>query len=264
MFTTLSTPTQNLKTQFHTPAHPSPLSSSPLRQPSSPLSERNHNIPSTDAMLSPTPTPTKYSSHKMHHSLSTSGCSSPASARSTSANRESTFSKRAAKLNPLLQRCSGGDGEGRETRRKLFLKKVKEGSEEKRWQKRGGDEEMMRTIFQLEERRERERRRREADLVEVRGVEEMEMDMQDGEDEGVGFEVIRRDEEELEARMREREVEGTGGRGGEEKETLYGSDEEEYDDIFMGVIEEEMRSSQRVSTQSEAVQAADDDIMDIS
>jgi len=151
--------------------------------------------------------------------------------------------------------------EGRETRRKLFLKQVKEGSEEKRWQKRGGDDEMMRTIFMLEKRREMERRRREAAKEEVFEMEEMQMEMQD--DGGVDFEAVMREEEELEVLMRERERE-TDMMG--EGEMPYGSDEEDYDELFMGVIREEMRNSsqQQVQSQPECVMNTDSDMMDVS
>lgn len=58
---------------------------------------------------------------------------------------------------------SGRNGDGdRETRRKLFLKKVRDGSEDKRWKERGGDEEIMRCLWVAEERRREERRQREA------------------------------------------------------------------------------------------------------
>lgn len=57
--------------------------------------------------------------------------------------------------------------EGREARRKLFLKRVREGSEEKRWRDRNsgfgeGEDEALRSIWVAEERRRVESRRREA------------------------------------------------------------------------------------------------------
>lgn len=67
------------------------------------------------------------------------------------------FGKRPTKPNPLFHGRKDGE-DGRETRRKLFLKKVREGAEEKRWRDRGGDEEIMRVLWFGEE---RERRRRE-------------------------------------------------------------------------------------------------------
>lgn len=75
-----------------------------------------------------------------------------------SPNREGAFSKRITKSNPLLH----GQGDGRETRRKLFLRRVREDSEDKRWKARGGDDEMMRTIWIAEQRRRAERQARDA------------------------------------------------------------------------------------------------------
>jgi hypothetical protein len=58
---------------------------------------------------------------------------------------------------------SGWTGDdGRETRRKLFLKRVREGGEEKRWRDRGGDEEIMRCLWVAEKRRRDEMTQREA------------------------------------------------------------------------------------------------------
>lgn len=80
------------------------------------------------------------------------------SANRHSPSREGAFSKRITKTNPLLH----GQGDGRETRRKLFLRKIREDSEEKRWKARGGDDEMMRTIWIAEQRRRAERQARDA------------------------------------------------------------------------------------------------------
>jgi len=203
-------------------------------------------------MLSPTPTPTKCSpKHKTPIFLS--GISSVAS--TNSAKIGSSFSKRPSKPNPLMQRNAE---EGRETRRKLFLRKVKEESEEKRWQKRGGDDEMMRTVFMLEKRREMERRKREAAREEVVGIEEIEM-----QDEGGGdFEAVRREEEELEVLMREREHEMDMMDG----ETPYCSDDEEYDELFMDVIRDELKlsSTQQFQSQCSTDMDMDLDMMDMS
>lgn len=53
--------------------------------------------------------------------------------------------KRVVKKNPLIHRDEK-DG-GRETRRKLFLKRVREDSEDKRWDKKGGDDEVCATLI---------------------------------------------------------------------------------------------------------------------
>ena len=44
----------------------------------------------------------------------------------------------------------------------MFLKKVREDSEDKRWKARGGDDEMMRSIWISEQRRRDTKQRREA------------------------------------------------------------------------------------------------------
>jgi hypothetical protein len=52
--------------------------------------------------------------------------------------KENPYSQRVTRSNPLIH----NRGDGRETRRKLFLKKVKENSEDKRWDARGGEDEV--------------------------------------------------------------------------------------------------------------------------
>ena len=73
-------------------------------------------------------------------------------------------------MNPLIH----ARNDGRETRRKLFLKKVREGSEDKRWTNRGGEEEMMRAIWVQEERKRIEMREREAGQAAGQEIEEEE------------------------------------------------------------------------------------------
>ena len=55
----------------------------------------------------------------------------------------------AHKPNPLFQRSRDAS----ERRRGLFLKKVREDGEERRWRARGGEDEVMRSIFLAERRR---------------------------------------------------------------------------------------------------------------
>lgn len=85
--------------------------------------------------------------------------------------KESNFSKRTTKVNPLIHGRGNAD-EGRETRRKLFLKGVREKSEEKKWRDRGGDDEIMRCIWVAEQRRLDERRRKEIMGIEADAEEE--------------------------------------------------------------------------------------------
>ena len=111
MFSTLPTLSYNAFQSLHyAPVTPSPLSSSPLR--ASPNGDDNFD------MSSPTPPRTKQ----------TERCS------------DSTYSARQTKKNPLIHRNENDNG--RETRRKLFLRRVRQDSEDKRWEKRGGDDEV--------------------------------------------------------------------------------------------------------------------------
>jgi hypothetical protein len=161
----------------YTPYHPSPLSSSPLRNSPSPLKERDVNAISPSSpihyeqdykMTSPTPNPKSSNAIAITnitpvHNKSASLPSPPPS--------RGGFSKRTTKVNPLIH----GRDDGRETRRKLFLKRVREEGEEKRWKGRErsvngeGEEEMemMRCVWIAEERR----RKREAEALGFSGEE---------------------------------------------------------------------------------------------
>ena len=80
----------------------------------------------------------------------------PAPSQFFAAQPSSTFSaqstaKRIVKKNPLIHRDEK-DG-GRETRRKLFLKRVREDSEDKSWEKKGGDDELLRAIYVADHKR---------------------------------------------------------------------------------------------------------------
>ncbi|KAI9642798.1 hypothetical protein NHQ30_008531 [Ciborinia camelliae] len=205
MFSTMHTPVStNKQLRHYTPHVPSPLSSSPLQSspPMSPLEPRNANLPTraqaignyqTGFLMSPEPSVSSKPSSPDMNSLS---------ANRQSPNREGAFSKRITKTNPLLH----GQGDGRETRRKLFLRKVREDSEEKRWKARGGDDEMMRTIWIAEQRRRAERQARDAQgwAVDAEANDEQDMELDYGAgnlslDEAMAEEVARNEEEELEA-----------------------------------------------------------------
>jgi hypothetical protein len=108
---------------YYIPTVSSPLSSSPLRGSRfsmSPLSPRDGNIPSTRIF-------------NMSMSLPSS-----ASDKSEDRKKRKPFSSRVTRVNPLIHNRD----DGRETRRNLFLRRVRDGSEEKRWEARGGDDEV--------------------------------------------------------------------------------------------------------------------------
>jgi len=159
---------------------------------------------------------------------------------------------------------SGTREEKAETRRKLFLKKVKEGADDKKWERRGGDEEVMRVLWASEE---RERRIRERVLAETMGgIEE-----EEGIEEEMADEVAVREERELEALVGNwmagsSQSDGYIGSSDVRNERRemdvetehYGSDEEDYDQMFLEMMEDE----RRVATQQQ--QEGDHDMMDMS
>src|SRR5277367_2263177 len=114
MFSALPLLAHNLNQASHyAPQVSSPLSSSPFR--SSPLSPRDGNALQPPRRRFPMSSPTPTRNHK-----------------------ENPYSQRVTRSNPLIH----NRGDGRETRRKLFLKKVREDSEDKRWDARGGEDEV--------------------------------------------------------------------------------------------------------------------------
>lgn len=161
------------------------------------------------------------------------------------------------------------------------MKGVREKSEEKKWRDRGGDDEIMRCIWVAEQRRLEERRRKEIMGIEADAEEELSLD------EVMADEVAMKEEQELEALL------GYLNQGGDQTmnqstpseeemnalmwdsqgpttpaqqnqqhlETPYGSDDDEYDDIFMDVIQEEQRLS---SQQQPSSYPGDQDMMDMS
>ncbi|KAG0652119.1 hypothetical protein D0Z07_0986 [Hyphodiscus hymeniophilus] len=278
MFSMLPMPARTYEhTHYYSPAVSSPLSSSPFRRS---LSPRDPNVSTspraffTKPTMPPTPTPSKKSR-----------ASPNASSTSSTSSRETVFSQRLTKANPLIHARSSSTGtDGRETRRKLFLKKVREDSEEKRWKARGGDDEMMRSIWISEQRRREEKQRREAIGLDAPLEEEYSLSL----DEIMADEVALREEAELEAlaaMSMEQPPQGfqsihqhlpsedemdllllsthenisAHARNQPLPETPYGSDDEEYDHIFMDVIQEENRLATESSHQPDG-----EDVMDLS
>ncbi|KAH8201944.1 hypothetical protein TruAng_003936 [Truncatella angustata] len=120
----------------HRPIHSSPLSSSPLRPSQTsplPLSSRDPNaLPRRDFNSSPTK-PAPQSSEK---------------------SKWTKFDTREAKKNPLRQnRESASEG-----RRKLFLKNVRQRQDDKAWERRGGDQEVLKLEWSALDRRRRQQK----------------------------------------------------------------------------------------------------------
>lgn len=175
--------------------------------------------------------------------------------------------------------------EGREARRKLFLKRVREGSEEKKWRDRNsglveGEDEVLRAIWLAEERRREDARRIEESVLGVGIGEEEEEIVGEGDlraDEVMADEVAMKEEQELEALLgslnQEHEMEvllwedqasAKRTRNQRAQETPYGSDDEEYDHIFMDVIEEENRTASQQHQQMPGYLDTDHEMMDMS
>jgi hypothetical protein len=179
------------------------------------------------------------------------------------------------KRNPLLHR---DNDEGRETRRKLFLKRVRDSGEEKRWEARGGEDEMMRCIWAAEEKRWMEKKAREAGMVSSQEVEEED----DTDERGVSRmarrndttsmdddmldEVAAMEDREIEAMLAAMEAEHQQNTGmNERQDMLYGSDGDEYDHLFMDVIQQERSQQPQTSHPLEPEREDHDhDMMDMS
>ncbi|KAF3760605.1 hypothetical protein M406DRAFT_342819 [Cryphonectria parasitica EP155] len=110
------------------PTRPSPLSSSPIRastSPPPPLTPCDPNArreTQSSPICSPTPTPA---------SLFGGG--------SASSSSNSKFALRPSRPNPVTQKREAAQ----ESRRKLFLKNVRQRAEDQRWQRRGGEQELL-------------------------------------------------------------------------------------------------------------------------
>jgi hypothetical protein len=185
--------------------------------------------------------------------------------------------------------------EGREARRKLFLKRVREGSEEKKWRDRNsglveGEDEVLRAIWVAEERKREEARRIEESVLGVGIGQEEEEVVEEGDlrdDEVMADEVEWKEELELEEQeLKEQELETLlrcldqedgvetllwgdqalvkRTRNQQAQDTPYGSDDEEYDHIFMDVIEEENRTASQQHQQIPGYLDTDHDMMDMS
>ncbi|POS85354.1 hypothetical protein EPUL_000704 [Erysiphe pulchra] len=162
------------------------------------------------------------------------------------------FSARQTKPNPLvLSRESYCGNEERATRRKLFLNRVKEAGEEKRWRERNGgfgegDEELMRSLWLAEKKRWLEQQRREASgQVFSAEFEELE-EIQD----------VEIDSKEIENFLHEEDLNSSNFYLAQNADHTFnskpiknrkiytcddgdGDDDDEYDHIFMEVIQQE-------------------------
>jgi hypothetical protein len=197
-------------------------------------------------MTSPTPT----AKLEMGHGYGSSRKALPSPPPSR--RKENSSAKRATKPNPLLRK----DSDARETRRKLFLKNVRDSREDKKWQDRKGGDEMMRVLWIGEE---RERARRlEGGMKSGEDAIDDELDfpfekaVTADTEQLMAEEVAMIEAAELESRLqamapeRQEPIQWRNGleqTSAMDMDTPYGSDDDEYDDIFMDVAKEEERMS---------------------
>ncbi|OBT43945.1 hypothetical protein VE00_04642 [Pseudogymnoascus sp. WSF 3629] len=199
----------------------------------------------------------------------------PPQTNQTERSSESAYSARQTKKNPLIHRNDNDNG--RETRRKLFLRRVRQDSEDKRWEKRGGDDEIMRTIWIAEQKRREERRARDAQSW--GGIEEEEEDLEEAQlteigkinpsqDEEMVDEVAQQEDAEMEAMLSMLDAESwdpppNQRNQHDDNNTPYGSDDDEYDQLFMEIGFDESGGSLS-SPPVQSGREADQDMMDMS
>lgn len=156
------------------------------------------------------------------------------------------YSVRQKKLNPLTQlRNSSNSEEDRKTRRKLFLDRVKEASKDKRWREREGgfserDGEFLRLLWSAEKKRRQEQLRREA------SERELPLEFEDFNESTQGYDDEIAELEDFLQEERRYSSEFTSlpnpsfslQETTSEAQSLNGSDDDEYDRIFMELIQQ--------------------------
>ncbi|KAI9843268.1 MAG: hypothetical protein M1838_002707 [Thelocarpon superellum] len=147
--------------------------------------------------------------------------------------RISTFGRRPIQANPLLQRTK----DTREQRRNLFLKKIRDSGEERRWQARGPDE-VMRTVFLAERKRWEEMQARlAAHVVETELDDETNMQMTADDVRGT-FSIEQQIPDDGPA-TEDTSTFPSGKRDLRDRQSTsqYGSDDDEYNDLFLQMID---------------------------
>ncbi|KAH7025795.1 uncharacterized protein B0I36DRAFT_351759 [Microdochium trichocladiopsis] len=150
----------------HRPAISSPLSSSPIRaSQSSPI---HHGGSSSSPPLSPRDINALPRGHVQSSpaqcsfsSIFSPAASTPAGLSNNSSNRFSKYASRSTKPNPLRQSRENAQ----DSRRKLFLKNVRQRADDKSWERRGGDQEVLRLEWAVLDRKWREQKDSDVDGI---------------------------------------------------------------------------------------------------
>ncbi|RYP53843.1 hypothetical protein DL768_001294 [Monosporascus sp. mg162] len=222
----MPTPIFNINfTSPHRPAVSSPLSSSPLRPSQSdgnsspPLSPRHPNtLPRRDIQSSPIRGPPQ---------------------------SKFKYASRNPKPNPLRQSRENMQ----DSRRKLFLKNVRQRADDKTWQRRGGDQEALKLEWSLLDRRRREMKNSDIDgLVfedEIDDIPELHAEApgpaQEA-DEMMVDAVMQEEEQELEAMLSMLEAQSSSQVPARPDMPSL-SDDDDYDSIFMDLLSQQQQRS---------------------
>ncbi|KAI1429197.1 hypothetical protein F5Y12DRAFT_710410 [Xylaria sp. FL1777] len=202
----------------HRPAVPSPLSSSPLRpsQASPPLSPRDPNtLPRHDTQSSPI--------------------------RGSSTNFK--YASRIVKPNPLrLSR-----EKAQESRRTLFLKNVRKRADDRKWERRGGDQEALKLEWHILNRQRRQEK--DADLDgfvyddELEDIPENPFELREETDDMMVDAIAQEEEAELDALLSLLDADSPQVPRRPDTSTL--SDDEDYDALFMDMLSQQRDDGDR-------------------
>ncbi|KAI1178642.1 hypothetical protein F4777DRAFT_537418 [Nemania sp. FL0916] len=212
MLDTMPTPIFNLDfSSPHRPAVPSPLASSPIRpsQASPPLSPRNPNTLPRHTMSSPIQgPPSKFK-----------------------------YASRSAKPNPLrLSR-----EKAQESRRTLFLKNVRQRSDDKKWEQRGGDQEALKLEWHRLNRQWRQEKDADIDGMvfdyEFEDVPADQHPVQEETDDMMVDAIAQEEEAELDAMISLLDTSSPQASHQANPSSL--SDDEDYDALFMDILSQE-------------------------
>ncbi|KAK6950767.1 hypothetical protein Daesc_007292 [Daldinia eschscholtzii] len=202
----------------HRPTRPSPLSSSPIRPSSPPLSLRDPNtLPRFDTQSSPIKgPPSKFK-----------------------------FASRNAKPNPLRQNRENAQ----ESRRNLFLRNVRQRADDKKWERRGGDQEVLKLEWSKLDKLRREQKNADLDGMvfedEIEDFAELKREaMEENPDDMMVDAIAQEEQEELDAMlsMFEAQTQSSQPPVGTASPTI--SDEEDYDHLFMDFLSQQEQNGQ--------------------
>ncbi|KAK4451860.1 hypothetical protein QBC34DRAFT_399745 [Podospora aff. communis PSN243] len=202
--------------QMYRPAMPSPLSSSPIRASS----------------VLPPPRSTGESTFNLRDAQS-----SPLAARSQQDSRFK-YATRNAKPNPVVRKRE----DAQEGRRRLFLQNVRQRQEDQKWEKRGGEEQLLKLEWS---RLNRELlQAKESDIEGFVRIEDIENEIpvEQPEDIDMMLDALEQEEQaELEALLASLPSEGSEQTqtSGSRPDSMHFSDDEDYDSLFMELISEQ-------------------------